>query len=974
MFFVSLRFTFHKMIIKFNIMKKHFLLIIAFMCATNMFAQDDAFKIHTSYLDNGMKVVLCEDHSQPIVYGAVYVHVGSKNDPADNTGMAHYFEHIMFKGTDKIGTIDWEKEHVFLDSIDMMYDKLHETDNPEERNDIQRKINRLSIAATEYAIPNEVDQILANMGGTGINAFTSYDETVYHNKFPSNQLEKWMEVYAERFRNPVFRLFQSELETVYEEKNMYSDNPISVFQEHLMKTAFGEHPYGRPVIGYTEHLKNPQTSKMREFYDKYYAAQNMTLMLCGDINIDEAIRLANDKFSVIRQGEAVKQPEYKTPSFDKNIVITERLTPIKIGALIFPGIKTGDSDYMTLSIANSILSNGETGLLDKLTTDNKIMMAAMGDFSLADYGVNLLLYVPKIIGQSHDKAENLILAAIDSLMNGNFSDDLFESTKMSFLKEKVLATESIDNISYLGLYLEMSGITYDEYLAEVEKIKALTKDDVMEVAKKYYGGNHISFRSKMGFPEKDKIDKPDWKPIVAQNTDAKSDFAQHIESIETTDIQPQNIEIGKDVKIMELNDSFKMYSSLNTRNDIFDICINYNYGTFEDPDLSNAIEYLRLQGTQSKSYEQFCLELSKIGAYIEINCDNDHLSIMMNGFEKDMDKIIALCSEYILTPSNDESKADIIYDQTKMMHKMIKNDASTCFNALYSYVMRGENSAYMRNTPIKQWRKLGGQHYLDEIAEAVKRDGYVTYCGNMPNRVVAKTLTNSGLIRENAIKGTDDIFPMNEFDENAVFTLHNKSFAQSNIAFYIKGGLHTRTEKCTAQLFNKYFGHDMYSIVFQEIREFRSLGYSAYATYNSDMLNRYNSFLFCSVGTQSDKTIEAVNAMLGLVNDMPVRPEKFEVAKTSLLRDLESNYIGFRSKPAMVHQWEEQGLSYDPRPQQIENIRKMTFSDVNKFYKKNIKGRPTVIIMNGNMKRIDMKELNKFGTVKQLKLKDIMRF
>lgn len=314
--------------------------MIAFM-ASFCNAQQGDLKIKTTYLNNGLKVVMCEDHSQPEIFGAVIVRAGSKNDPADATGMAHYFEHIMFKGTDKIGTINWEAEKVYLDSISLMYDKLHETEDVESRKAIHRKINELSLASAEYAIPNETDVILTQMGGKGINAFTSLDHTVYHNSFPSNQLSKWMDVYVERFRNPIFRLFQSELETVYEEKNMYSDYQLNAYLEAATKEAFGEHPYGRPVIGYAEHLKNPQLSKMRAFFDTYYVANNMTLGLVGDFKIEEVEPIIAEKFGTLRSGKLPEKPSYKMPTFTEKIVKEVRLTPIKLGTLIFQGVPVG---------------------------------------------------------------------------------------------------------------------------------------------------------------------------------------------------------------------------------------------------------------------------------------------------------------------------------------------------------------------------------------------------------------------------------------------------------------------------------------------------------------------------------------------------------------------------------------------------------------------------------------------------------
>ena len=182
---------------------KKILTLFLFIALAGMIHAQQSLKVETFRLDNGLKVILCEEHSQPKIYGCVVVHAGSKNENPNATGVAHYFEHIMFKGTDRIGTTDWAKEKPYLDSISQAYDRLQAAKNDKERHDIQLEINRLSIAASQYAIPNEVDAILQNMGCTGLNAGTSYDYTVYYNTLPSNQLINWMDVYVERFRNPV---------------------------------------------------------------------------------------------------------------------------------------------------------------------------------------------------------------------------------------------------------------------------------------------------------------------------------------------------------------------------------------------------------------------------------------------------------------------------------------------------------------------------------------------------------------------------------------------------------------------------------------------------------------------------------------------------------------------------------------------------------------------------------------------------
>ena len=951
-------------------MKKLFLALVIILSVNVMNAQ---VKVKTTKLDNGLKVVMCEDHSSPKAYGAVYVHAGSKNDPLEATGMAHYFEHIMFKGTDKIGTINWEAEKVYLDSIDIMYDKLHETADVNERAAIQQKINELSLASTDYAIPNEVDVILTKMGGTGLNAGTAYDQTMYFNYFPANQIGKWMDVYVERFRYPVFRLFQSELETVYEEKNMYGDEPIEAFKDYFFKEIFGEHPYGRPVIGLTEHLKNPQTSKMREFFNTYYVANNMTLILVGDFNIDEVEPMVAEKFGTWRSGEIPAQPEFQLPEFKGQTLREVRLTPVKMGVLAWRGVKISDPDYLPLSIACSVFSNGETGIMDKDMLDGNIMAAMLMPLSLEDHGANIILYIPKLVGQSHDDAEKYVFASLNKLKNGEFSDDLFEAIRTNMLKEREQTLEDFNSLAYLFLELEQRGMTYDDYLAETERIKTITKDDVIAIANKYFGEDYLDIRSKMGFPEKDKVDKPNWKPIEAKNTDAKSDFAKMIEAEEVPQVKPQVITFGKDVEITKINDCFTMFSTKNPYNDIFNLTITHNSGTIDDPDLGRAINYWSMQGTENMSFEEFSLELQKLGAGITISANQSNCNVIIEGFEKDLDRILALCEEKIFSPANDQKKIDVIYDSEKMEEETLKDDASEWAQAVRQYALYGEKSSYLVETPIKKWKKHTGEELLKEVKDALNYNGEVLFVGNIDNQEVIEALQKHNLINNDVIKAEKKFKAEKKYTDNQVFFANNKKFRQSNIFMYVPSEILDQKDKAVAQVFNKYFGTDMYSIVFQEVREFRSLGYTAYSYFTYDYLNRKPGNLFAFLGTQSDKTNEGIDVLRGLITDMPERMEKFNASKDALIMSRASEYVGFRSIPTTVSSWVEQGYDHDPRLETTEIIKNTEYKDVYDFYKRNVADRPVIIMMSGNKKQIDFKDLNKYGNVKELKYKEIFR-
>ena len=953
-------------------MKKNLFFLIAFLGFTTMYAQT-GLKTKTTYLDNGLKVVLCENHDQPEIYGAVYVHAGSKNDPLDATGMAHYFEHIMFKGTDRIGTTDWEKEKVYLDSISMMYDKLHETNDPAARKAIQMKINELSIASTDYAIPNEVDVILTQMGGKGLNAGTSYDQTMYFNTFPSNQLSKWMDVYVERFRNPVFRLFQTELEAVYEEKNMYGDSPITGFQEYMFHEVFGEHPYGRPVIGYTEHLKNPQPTKMHEFYNTYYVANNMTLILVGDFNIEEIQPMIAEKFGTWRSGQLPKEPSYTLPKFNGRTMKEVRMTPVKMGALIWPGVKNSDPDMVPLSLACSVFCNGETGLADQLMLESKLMAAMLMPLSLEDAGVNLMLIIPKLLGQSLEEAETLVFDCLDKLKKGDFSDDLFEAQRMGMLFHRIRATEDLSQLANLFLEMETTGQSYEEFLAETERIKTITKEEVVAVANKYFGNDYLDVRSKMGFPEKDKVEKPNWKPLEAKNTNMKSDFAKMIEAEDVPEVTPQVIQFGEDVKITDISDGFKLYSAINTANDIFKLEFHFNYGELDDPDLQHAVTYLSLQGTEDKTFQEFALELQKMGAVIDCHSDDNHLIVSITGFEKDQERLLELCREKLYNAANDESQIKVMTENAMSELKMTKEDASTWARAVRQYALYGEQSEYLNHSSIKEWSKFSGSDFLAKIAEALKYDGYVTYTGNRDSEKLVQSIKDHRILPLKPLKGEEKVRVEQRYTEPQVFFAPNKKFRQSNIWFYVPGEKLSLDDEALCGLFNKYFGTDMYSIVFQEIREFRSLGYTAYASYTFDDLQRKPGNLFGFLGTQGDKSIDGIEAFSGLIKDMPEREEKFNASKEALLKSRASQYYTFRSKPDMVQYWMKKGYDHDPRAEVSERIRKAEFQDVIGFYNRLIKDRPVVIMMSGSPKSVNTKALGKYGTVTKLKYKQIMK-
>lgn len=967
-------------------MKRFFLLSFCFLLSISLFAQHTEFQ--KLILPNGMEVVLCEDHSQPQIYGAVCVHVGAKNDPEENTGMAHYLEHLMFKGTDKIGTTNWAAERDFLEEITNLYDEAHPLPEGETKNNILMRINELSNKATEYAIPNEVDVILSKMGGEGVNAFTSNDVTCYHNSFPSNQLEKWLMVYTERFRNPIFRLFQSELEAVYEEYNMYQDQPMSVFLEDALAAAYGDHPYGRPVIGYQKHLKNPQISAMRKFFNTYYQPNNMTLVLVGDFNAQNIQPLLESTIGHLKnesEGAIFNQNrlldrmntdlnQAVTP-FKGHQIQTVSETPVKVGVVGYQTVGSHSTKSVYFDIISGLLNNeAGTGLLDQLTNEQKVLAAQGFDYSMLENGMFAFMYVPKILGQSHEDAEKFIFAAIDSLRTGHFSDNLFNAVKMEYLKDFIQIMESLEGKFYTTLDIVTNKQNPDEYLYREDVIRSMTKQDIMNTANIYFTDNCLIFRSNMGIKAKEKLQKPNWKPIVAQNTDAKSKFAESIESMPVEDILPQTIEFGKDVVETNINDNFTLYSARNPYNDIFSLSIRYNYGSLRNRDLENAIDYFALQGTDKLSYSEFQTQLQLMGASMNVYAYADELRINLSGFEQNLGKIIQLCYEKFMHPGNDEKKFENLIEGKKTDNKMKRSDASTWGRALFNYALYGNQSPYLTNPTLKEMKKYTGQYLLDVLKQALAYDGSVLYVGNTDPKEVVELLQNQMISPTTIKKGTKALSPLRDFPEPTVLLVSNKDFLQSNIYFYTIGNqMENIEDKVACEAYNEYMGGSMAGVIFQEIRELRSLGYSAYGAYSYDWLNRRPGFQYGFLGTQSDKTIEGCTAMSELLTQLPQKFDKFNMAKNSALKKSEADYVSFRDLPSEVKSWKEQGYTSDPRKEMAGILENLSFDDMQSFFNNHIADHPIVITIAGDKNRIDIKSLEKNYKVIEVKYKDIIK-
>ncbi|MDR1583087.1 MAG: insulinase family protein [Prevotellaceae bacterium] len=942
--------------------------------------------VKTFKLDNGFTVILAEEHSEPKVHGAVVAKAGSKNDPEDATGMAHYFEHIMFKGTDKIGTVDYEKEKPYLDQIATLYDELSTVpDNEVKRNEILEKINELSITANEYAIPGEVDKLLKKHGGTKINAYTSYDYTVYHNSFPPNQLEKWLKIYAERFRNPVFRMFQAELETVYEERNMYADRMGSKAIEDLFKSIVKKHPYRNPIIGTVKDLKNPSINKMTKFYKEYYVAGNMGLILVGDFVADEVIPYIKATFGVLPAGEAPEFPadKYQEAPFKVREFYSGRYIPLKAGIVCYRSIPAGHPDEIALNYCLSILSNeSQTGLLDRLRIDNKLMLSIAQQLSLNDMGAIVVVFVPKLM-RSLKKAESEIMNVISHLKSGNFSDELVEALRISFVKDKARITENKENFGNLLAALFSCGKSWDDYIDETNKYQTITRQDIIAAANKYFIDNRLVFYNKTGFSGKaEKIKKPPYKALASKNTDRQSVFANELEAIpippngENFPASPTQtplfVDFDKDFHYRDLQSNVHLITGNNPVNDIFTIKFKFGYGKNKDKLVELIPEHFNELGTDSKTVGEFRTAMQKLGASYYFTSSRTSVVLHVDGFDNNFDETMSLVNDYLLNIKADDKQMSKMFQSIRERNKIERKDPAILAEAHMNYVIIGEHSPYINRVSLKDVKKLKSEDIVNSFCKARNHETTITYVGKIPFSKVKDILTNRIQFPENVQPADKSFFEIKDYDSDMVSVFDYKKANQTHTLFYVPGEPGNENDILMTTFFNQYFGEGMTSLMFHEIRELRSLSYSVSAQYSfpNRMYSGFKGFLYGALATQADKTVEAVELADSLVKQLPQKPELTEMLKKSFKESINASRPAFRKIPLYGYSLIEQGYSEDLRKTCYDNINLFNMESIGKFHENFIKGRPLIFILTGNESKM---ALDRLKIKKQkVKLKDIL--
>ena len=917
-------------------------------------------------LENGLKVYLSKNEEEPKIQTYIAVRAGSNYDPKEATGLAHYLEHMVFKGTDEIGTQDFEKEKILLQQISDLYEQHKEETDAVKKTEIYKKIDEVSQEASKISISNEYDKMISSLGAEGTNAHTWFEETVYKNKIPANELDKWLTVESERFSQLVLRLFHTELEAVYEEFNRGQDSDGRKAYAAMLEGLFPNHPYGQQkTIGTSDHLKNPSMVAIHNYFDKYYVPNNMAMVLVGDIDFDQTIEKVNKTFGSLKKKEVVH------PVLPKENPISGPVTKEVYGptaesvSIAFRSDAIGTKEEKLLTLVDMLLANGNAGLIDlNLNQKQAVQNAGCSPTFLNDYGYHQFYGSPKA-DQTLDEVKDLLLSQIDKLKKGEF-DEWMISAVINDLK--LNQTRQYENNTALASAYYNAFIHRQDWKDKVEflnELKQVTKQELIDFANSFYKDNYVVIYKRKGEDKNiTKVENPGITPVEL-NRDKQSEFVKAFTQQKTPPLTPKFIDYKSAIKETKTTNGLEVSYIDNPNNDLFNLNIIFDMGRDNDRKVSLAAGYLDYLGTDKYTPEELKKEFYKLGINYSVNAGPDKTYVGISGLKENLDKGLVLL-EHLWTNAvpDQETYAKYVDQIAKGRQDAKTQKGNILWNGLMNYGQYGDNSPLRNIYTIGELQAVNPKELVDKIKELRNFKQRIFYYGKDIDAALASINKNHKIPSELLDYPEKTKYVEKETGGNVYFVDYD--MVQSEMIFLAKGSEFDPDKMAASRLFNTYFGSGLSSIVFQEIRESKSLAYSAFSAYSTASEKGDSNYIYAYIGTQANKMPQAVDAMMDLMTNMPEAEEQFNAAKEATLKKIAAQRITKSNIFWTYEGLKKRGIENDNRKEMYETIKNMTLGDLKSFFNENIKGETYNVLVVGNKKDVDMKALSKLGVVKEM--------
>lgn len=938
---------------------------------------DDLLKVQRYTLTNGLQLFLSVNKNEPRVFTNIAVRAGSKQDPAETTGLAHYMEHMLFKGTSRIGTLDWEKEKVLLEQISDLYEAHRTTQDEAERRRIYAEIDRISFEAAKLTAPSEYDKLVSNIGAKDTNAYTWVEQTVYVNDIPANELERWMKLESERFRMMALRLFHTELETVYEEFNISQDKDARKVNTAIREVLFPSHPYGtQTTIGSAEHLRTPSQVNIQKYFQTYYVPNNMAIVMAGDFDPEVVVELAEKHFGhfkpqTIPPFTFTPQPPLKEPALK---VVYGQEPAMLMLAWRFDAAKSMDSLFLLL--IRTLLYNEQAGLLDlNVNQQQKVLESEAWFWFYEDYSVFGLYGKPRD-GQSLEEVKDILLKELDKICQGEFEDWMLEAVTTDYKLGQIVSSESNGARVNAMTSSFILGMDWESYTRRISDIGKITKSQIVEFAQQHFGKNYVEVH-KLQAEDSNvvKVEKPEITAIEL-NRDAVSKYAQEFLAIHPPRIEPVFTDFETAIQSTTLKSGLQLDYVRNPNNPLFRLDYIFPMGKNSDRRLAIAVQYLPYLGTQRFSSAEIQRELYRLGLSFEVSNDDDYTYMTLSGLEENMLKGLELMEHIIhnLQP-NAAVLQNVVTDALTHRANAKKDRNVVLRNALGNYARYGTDSPFTYRLTVEELRQLEAEELCQKISDLSGFEHKVYYYGQLPLTEVSRLIENYHQVKLPLRKAV----PAREFlqldtKENQVVFL-DFPIVQTDVMLVSKGTPRfNMDEHLMIDLFNDYFGLGLSSIVFQEIREAKALAYSTYAFYSSPRKRDWAHYLQAYVGTQPDKLSDAIPTFLQLLNEMPVVDTQIEHARQAILRRIESERI----IPSRIY-WtaranKELGYHGDMRQEIYQHTERSSVKNLVNFHEEYVRGRAYTFLVMGSKSHVDLKYLENFGALREVTLDEVFGY
>ena len=976
-------------------MKKHIVLFSLVLAAVFAFAQTnyekrnspdgkftyltvpgDPLGVRIYTLTNGLTVMLSVNKSEPRIQTLIATKAGSKNDPADNTGLAHYLEHMLFKGTDKFGSKDWTKEKQQLDKIDALYEKYNKTSDEVKRKIIYHEIDSVSGVASTFAIANEYDKMLSTIGASGTNAFTSLEQTVYVNDIPQNQVNNWLTIEAERFRNPILRLFHTELEAVYEEKNISLDNDQRKVFEALMTNLFTKHAYGtQTTIGTVEHLKNPSLVKIRNYYNTYYVPNNMAIIMVGDIDPDKTINSIAEKFAYM-QPKPVPPYTFAAEPIKKSATTVNVYGPDAENLMIgyrMPGALTKEAKY--LALCDYIMANSKAGFIDlNLVKKQEVLSASSSTWMNRDYSIYFLTGKPKQ-GQTLEQVKDLLLSQLELIKKGAFDDATLTAIINNFKVDQIRNNESNAGRAYTMLDAFCVGAEWKDNVSFLNDLSKITKQELVDFANTYFTNDYVIVYKRVGEDKSVvKVPKPEITPVDV-NRDDMSPFVHGIVDAKVEPVKPVFINFTKDVVTRSVGTGNTVYYVQNKDNALFSMYYVLDMGKFHNLKLPTAINLLQYLGTDKYTAEQLSKEFFKLACDFNVFSSDEQVYVSLTGLDENFAAATKLFEHVLANAKPDDAALQQMVDRSIKGRADAKLNKQAVFGALRQFAIYGKNnpSTYILST--EQLKALKSSELVDIIKSLTSYQHKIYYYGPRQTDDIVNFLSKEHKMATTPlVYAKPVVFTRNETTTNSVY-FTNYKMVQAEIMWINRQSLkYDTTIHAYASMFNEYFGGGMSSIVFQTIRESKALAYSTYSRFQLPAKKEDPMYIIAYVGTQADKMNDAIPAMNELLTAMPIAEVTFNAAKDALKSQIETERINKEDIIFRMESAKKLGLHHDVRKDVYEALDKMSLGNVQDFFNKHYKGKTYNYCIIGSNEKVKKEDLKKYGSLIEVNLEEIFGY